>query len=99
MKVYFTLTGTQFYYGEKFLEPGMKLKLEKDYLKLRTIPLMPRRDMREIRGTFAELTGSDSSRLPRRITTRKLSMIMWVVDSENLRFFINIFLIGLVCAV
>lgn len=30
MKVYFTLTGTQFYYGEKFLEPGMKLKLEKE---------------------------------------------------------------------
>ena len=30
MKVYFTLTGTQFYYGDKFLEPGMRLKLEKE---------------------------------------------------------------------
>ena len=30
MKVYFTLTGTQFYYGDKFLEPGMKLILEKE---------------------------------------------------------------------
>ena len=30
MKVYFTLTGTQFYYGDKFLEPGIKLKLEKE---------------------------------------------------------------------
>jgi exonuclease SbcD len=29
---------------------------EKGNLQLRTIPLVPRRDMREIRGTFAELT-------------------------------------------
>ena len=30
MKVYFTLTGTNFYYGDEFLEPGMKVKLEKE---------------------------------------------------------------------
>ena len=30
MKVYFTLTGTNFYYGTEFLKPGMKVKLEKE---------------------------------------------------------------------
>lgn len=29
-KVYFTLTGTKHYYGSEFLEPGMKLQLEKE---------------------------------------------------------------------
>ena len=29
-KIYFTLTGTKYYYGNKFLEPGMKLILEKE---------------------------------------------------------------------
>ena len=30
MKVYFTLTGTKFYFGNDFLKPGMKVKLEKE---------------------------------------------------------------------
>ncbi len=30
MKKYFTLTGTKFYYGADFLEPGMKLVLKKE---------------------------------------------------------------------
>ena len=30
MKVYFTLTGTKHYFGEEFLEKGMKLELEKE---------------------------------------------------------------------
>ena len=30
MKVYFTLTGTKHYFGDKFLEPGMKVQLEKE---------------------------------------------------------------------
>ena len=29
-KIYFTITGTQYYYGHDFLEPGMRVKLEKD---------------------------------------------------------------------
>ena len=29
-KVYFTLTGTKHYYGSEFLEPGMKVQLEKE---------------------------------------------------------------------
>ncbi len=29
-KVYITLTGTKFYHGKDFLEPGMKLKLVKE---------------------------------------------------------------------
>lgn len=29
-KVYFTLTGTKHYYGDEFLEPGMKIQLEKE---------------------------------------------------------------------
>ncbi len=29
-KIYFTLTGTKFYHGKDFLEPGMKLKLIKE---------------------------------------------------------------------
>ncbi len=29
-KVYFTLTGTKYYYGKEFLKPGMKLLLEKE---------------------------------------------------------------------
>ncbi|MCR5789352.1 MAG: HIRAN domain-containing protein [Lachnospiraceae bacterium] len=29
-KVYFTLTGTNYYYGNEFLEPGMKVKLKKE---------------------------------------------------------------------
>ncbi len=29
-KIYFTLTGTKYYYGNKFLKPGMKLKLQKE---------------------------------------------------------------------
>ncbi|BDZ75951.1 hypothetical protein Lac1_01340 [Claveliimonas bilis] len=29
-KVYFTLTGTEHYYGSEFLEPGMKVQLEKE---------------------------------------------------------------------
>ena len=30
MKVYFTLTGTKFYFGDEFLKPGMKVRLEKE---------------------------------------------------------------------
>ncbi len=30
MKKYFTLTGTQFYYGSDFIEPGTKVKLKKE---------------------------------------------------------------------
>lgn len=30
MKIYFTVTGTQFRYGQDFLEKGMKVKLEKE---------------------------------------------------------------------
>lgn len=30
MKVYFTLTGTKHYFGDEFLEKGMKLELEKE---------------------------------------------------------------------
>ena len=30
MKVYFTLTGTKFYYGADFLEAGMKVTLKKE---------------------------------------------------------------------
>ncbi|MGI6096103.1 MAG: HIRAN domain-containing protein [Lachnospiraceae bacterium] len=29
-KVYFTLTGTKYYYGKEFLKPGMKLLLKKE---------------------------------------------------------------------
>lgn len=29
-KIYITLTGTRHYFGSEFLEPGMKLKLEKE---------------------------------------------------------------------
>ena len=29
-KTYFTLTGTKYYYGKEFLEPGTKLLLEKE---------------------------------------------------------------------
>ncbi len=29
-KIYFTITGTKYYYGKDFLEPGMKVKLEKE---------------------------------------------------------------------
>lgn len=29
-KIYFTLTGTAYYHGNDFLEPGMKIKLEKE---------------------------------------------------------------------
>lgn len=29
-KIYFTLTGTKYYYGKEFLKPGMKLKLKKE---------------------------------------------------------------------
>ncbi len=29
-KIYFTITGTKFRYGKDFLEPGMKVKLEKE---------------------------------------------------------------------
>lgn len=29
-KIYFTLTGTKYYYGNEFLKPGMKLKLKKE---------------------------------------------------------------------
>lgn len=29
-KIYFTLTGTKHYFGDKFLEPGMKLQLKKE---------------------------------------------------------------------
>lgn len=29
-KIYFTLTGTKYYYGNKILKPGMKLKLKKE---------------------------------------------------------------------
>ncbi len=29
-KIYFTITGTQFYFGKDFIEPGMKVKLEKE---------------------------------------------------------------------
>lgn len=28
--IYFTLTGTKYYYGKEFLKPGMKLKLKKE---------------------------------------------------------------------
>lgn len=30
MKVYFTVAGTSHYYGQDFIEPGMKVKLTKD---------------------------------------------------------------------
>ena len=30
MKIYFTLTGTQFRYGQDFIEKGMKIRLEKE---------------------------------------------------------------------
>ena len=30
MKVYFTVAGTNHYYGQDFIEPGMKVKLTKD---------------------------------------------------------------------
>lgn len=30
MKTFFTLTGTKYYYGKDFLEPGMKVQLKKD---------------------------------------------------------------------
>ena len=30
MKTFFTLTGTNYYLGNEFLKPGLKLKLEKD---------------------------------------------------------------------
>lgn len=30
MKVFFTLAGTKHYFGDKFLEPGMKLNLKKE---------------------------------------------------------------------
>ena len=29
-KIYFTITGTNYRYGKDFLEPGMKVKLEKE---------------------------------------------------------------------
>lgn len=29
-KVYFTITGTKYHYGQEFLKPGMKVKLEKE---------------------------------------------------------------------
>ena len=29
-KIYFTLTGTKHYFGTEFLEPGMKIELEKE---------------------------------------------------------------------
>ena len=29
-KIYFTITGTKYYFGKEFLEPGMKVKLEKE---------------------------------------------------------------------
>ena len=29
-KIYFTITGTQFYHGSDFLKPGMKVRLEKE---------------------------------------------------------------------
>lgn len=29
-KIYITITGTKYYYGSEFLEPGMKVKLEKE---------------------------------------------------------------------
>lgn len=29
-KIYFTLTGTRYYFGSDFLEPGMKLQMEKE---------------------------------------------------------------------
>ena len=29
-KIYFTLTGTKYYYGNEFLKPGMKLELQKE---------------------------------------------------------------------
>ena len=29
-KIYFTITGTNYRYGQDFLEPGMKVKLEKE---------------------------------------------------------------------
>ena len=29
-KIYFTLTGTKYYYGKEFLKPGMTLQLEKE---------------------------------------------------------------------
>lgn len=29
-KIYFTITGTNYYYGQDFLKPGMKVELEKD---------------------------------------------------------------------
>lgn len=29
-KIYFTLTGTKHYYGSEFLEPGIKVQLEKE---------------------------------------------------------------------
>lgn len=29
-KIYFTLTGTKYYYGNEFLKPGMKVKLKKE---------------------------------------------------------------------
>ena len=29
-KIYFTLTGTKHYFGSQFLEPGMKIELEKE---------------------------------------------------------------------
>ena len=29
-KIYFTLTGTKYYFGKDFLEPGMKVKLIKE---------------------------------------------------------------------
>ena len=30
MKIYFTLTGTKYYFGTDFIEPGMKVHLEKE---------------------------------------------------------------------
>lgn len=29
-KIYFTITGTRYYYGKSFLKPGMKVKLVKE---------------------------------------------------------------------
>lgn len=29
-KIYFTITGTKYFYGKQFLEPGMKVTLEKE---------------------------------------------------------------------
>lgn len=29
-KIYFTLTGTKYYYGQEFLEQGMEIRLEKE---------------------------------------------------------------------